>query len=436
MSIWETTIDWDALPDARENTYAWDSLGELRRHNSIADANNLDESTERARKGTSWKYSVQAFCWFRLRRITALQQALDALEADLPGGWEPHDGAEFFQNERGRVRPITAQTVDDRVLSHCLNDFELIPKIRPYLIHDNGASLKGKGLDFSRQRMRVALERYYRREGTNKGWIYLEDKTKYYDNIPHDKAYETLATFTDNELARKIIRKSLKNAELDMSDLTDVEFEKAKREKVDRVQWRLGNHPKGGIRMLRKGVNVGDQLSQTIGIVYPWRADNEARIIQGSRYYMRYMDDSADIDSDLERLKRRADAVARVSREAGMFINEKKTVICRIDKGFIWLKHLYRLREDGTVEERILPKSVHTFRRHIRKLKRKVDAGSIPTEEVAGMIRSWLFARRDVMSYPRMRKMELMVLELYGREAYEQVYDHAEKWKATGRPDY
>ena len=152
MSIWETTIDWDALPDARENTYAWDSLGELRQHNSIADANNLDESTERARKGTSWKYSVQAFCWFRLRRITALQQALDALEADLPGGWEPHDGAEFFQNERGRVRPITAQTVDDRVLSHCLNDFELIPKIRPYLIHDNGASLKGKGLAFSRQR--------------------------------------------------------------------------------------------------------------------------------------------------------------------------------------------------------------------------------------------------------------------------------------------
>ena len=65
MSIWETTIDWDALPDARENTYAWDSLGELRRHNSIADANNMDESTERARKGTSWKYSVQAFCWFR-----------------------------------------------------------------------------------------------------------------------------------------------------------------------------------------------------------------------------------------------------------------------------------------------------------------------------------------------------------------------------------
>lgn len=435
MSIFDTVLDWDALPEAEENTYDWDCLGELKEHNIIADANNLDESTDRARSGTGWKYSVQAFCWYRLRRITRLQRALDALELDEDGAYEPQDGAEFLTNERGRLRPITAQVVDDRVVSHCLNDYVLIPGILPHLIYDNAASLKNRGLDFSRKRMRVALERYYRREGTNVGFVYLEDKSKYYDNIPHDGTYDTLCHFTENGLARKIIRKNLKHAELDMSDLSDELFELAKRTKVDRVKWRLGRHPKGGIRMLRKGVNVGDQLSQTIGIVYPWRADNEAKIVLGSKYFQRYMDDSADIDRDPERLMARAADVAHVSRAAGMYINEKKTIVCRIDKGFIWLKHWFRLRKDGTVEERMLPKSIYTFRRHIRNLKRKVDDGRLTTDEAANMIRSWMFARRDYMSYPRMRKTELLVLKLYGRKAYEQVHDHSEKWKATNRPD-
>lgn len=434
MSIYDTTLDWDAIPEADETGYAWDSLGEIPEYNIIADANNLDTSTDRARKGTGWKYSVQAFCWWRLRRISQLQRALTALERDEAGAYEPQDGTEFLHNERGRLRPITAQVVDDRVVSHCMNDFELIPKIRPHLIYDNGASLKHKGLDFSRKRMRVALERYYRREGTNVGYIYLEDKSKYYDNIPHEGAYATLCHFTENELARKIIRKNLRHAELDMSDLSPELFKKAKKSKVDRVKWRMGNHPKGGTQMLRKGVAVGDQLSQTIGIVYPWRADNEARTVQGSRYYQRYMDDSADIDRDLERLKRRAAAVAKVSTAAGMFINERKTTIARIDKGFVWLKHWYRLRKDGTVEERMLPKSIHDFRRHIRHCRRKVDSGQITAAEMAQTIRSWLFARRDYISYPRMRKIELLTLELYGREAYEQVYDHAEKWKAAPGP--
>ena len=426
-------IPWDDLEDVEDNPYEWDALGELKTHNPISDADNLYDSMMLARKGTSWKASVQKFYWESLHRISVLQHGLDALEEGRDGAFEPKDGAEFFANERGCVRPITGLTMDDRVVSHCVNDIDLMPKIIPFLIYDNSASLKGKGVSFARDRMRVMLERFYAREGTDVGFARLKDQTKYYDNIIHDYALEMIRTFTDNGLAIKIAEKFLKHAELDVSDLSDELFELAMRVKFDRVKWRLGKHPKAGKKFLRKGVTVGDQFSQTIGVFYPYRVDNQARIVQGSKYYQRYMDDSADIDKSLERLKQRAKATDREADRIMLFTNERKTVYVRIDRWFVWLKRKYRLR-DGKVQIRILPKAVTNMKRRIRKMKKKVDAGKFSPDYVAGIVKSWTHARREVLSYPQLRSIEKLILNLYGRECYEKVYDHDERWNAAQRP--
>lgn len=423
-------LPWDDLEDVEDNPYEWDALGELKTHNPIADANNLYDSMMLARKGTSWKSSVQRFYWHSLHCIAELQRGLDALDEDREGAYEPTDGAEFFANERGCIRPITALVMDDRVVSHCVNDLDLMPKITPHLIYDNSASLKGKGVDFARNRMRVALERYASREGTDVGYIRLKDCSKYYDNIIHDNALRMVRQFTDNDLAVKIVRLFLKHAELDVSDLSDELFELAKKTKFDRVKWRMGNHPKGGTKFLRKGVPVGDQFSQTIGVFYPWRVDNEAKIRQGSKSFQRYMDDSADIDRSLDCLKKRSEAVDEKANEIGLFTNKKKTTCARIDRWFVWLKRKYRLK-DGKVEMRIRPKSVTEMKRRLRKMKRKVDAGKFTTEYVAQIAKSWLYARLDVMSYMQARSIEKLILNIYGEDAYEYVRDRTERWKAT-----
>ena len=427
----EQLMGWDELEENTSEEYAWDQLGETPRHNTISDANHLYASMLQARKGTAWKGSVQRFCWEWMRENHQLQQKLDALESGGNNAYQPADGVQFFANERGRVRPVEGQVMADRVVAHSLIDFELMPKIFPHLIYDNAASIEKRGVDFARKRLKIHLQRFYQREGTNQGYIKIKDQSKYYDNIDHDLAWEILSGFTENELARKLIRVALKHAELDVSDLSDELFEVAKRVKFDRVKWRLGRHPKGGKKFLRKGVSVGDQLSQTIGITFPWRVDNEATIVQGSRYYGRYMDDSRDMDRSLEKLKERAAAIDRKADEIRLFTNEKKTVICRIDKWFVYLQRKWRLLDDGTVEMRILPKTVTAFRQRTRKMQKHVASGKISAGYVGEITRSWLFARRDVMSYPQVRRIELLVLELYGREAYERVCDRTGRWKAT-----
>ena len=411
--------------------YAWDALKEPPMYSPVADANNLYEAMRRSRKGTAWKESVQRFCWYYLRRITILQQLLWRLENGLPDSYRPQDGFEFFINERGRVRPITGQVIDDRVVSHSLNDFVLVPAIRPHLIYDNMASLEDRGVDKARDRVRVHLERYFRREGTNVGYIRLKDQSKYYDNIRHRDAYAMICGFTDDALARKLVAVLLNHARTDVSDLSDEEYKRCMATKFDRVAWRMENHSRDGRRYMQKGLAVGDQLSQTIGIMYPWRVDNEATIVQGSKYYARYMDDSMDIDRDLPALLIRGTAIDAAADAVGMYTNERKTCIARIDKGFVYLQRKIRLRDDGKVEMQLKRKAITRIRRRIRKLKAKEAKGKITALEVAEMAKSWLYARRDAISYPQLRSVELLILELYGKEAYDYVYDHAEKWRCS-----
>ena len=276
--------------------------------------------------------SVQTFCWEYLRRITKIQTQLDRLDEDLPESYTPDDGYEFMLNERGRMRPICGQTFRDRVVSHSLNDIVLVPAIIPHLIYDNTASIKNRGVDMARRRLRAHMTRFYSRNGTNIGYIRLKDQSKYYDNICHDTVYEQICRFTDNTLALKLVRLLLSASELDVSYMTDEEFCRAMETRVDRVSYREANHPKIGQKMLKKGMNVGDQFSQTAGILYPYRVDSMAKHVQGSLYYARYMDDSYDIDTDISQLRKRAKAIDEESYRVGMFTNERKSCIMRLEK--------------------------------------------------------------------------------------------------------
>lgn len=432
MSVFEMdNLSWDSLPQTQRTAYEWNDFGTPREYSIIADANTLWDAAENARKGTSWKESVQRFWWYRLSRITKMQDGLYRLEHDLPDAYYPNPGYEFMLNERGRMRPICGQVVDDRVVSHALNDAVLIPAIRPYLIYDNGASLKDRGVDFSRKRLLAHLRRYFQRNGTNVGFIRMKDQSKYYDNIHHDKLRAIIAGFTDEPLALKLVDILLLESRVDVSYMDEDEYEESMKNKFDRVSYRAMNYPKTGSKKLCKGMNVGDQFSQTAGIVYPYRVDSYAKTVLGSKYYARYMDDSYDIDSSIHELKRRAVLIDKAADALGMYTNDRKTCIARIDKGFVYLQRKIRMRNDGSIEVKLRPKAVTRIKRRIKKLRHKVESGKIPIDDVTSMVKSWICARRDCLTYPQLRTIELTVLSNYGRVAYEHVYDHTKQWRTT-----
>lgn len=207
-----------------------------------------------------------------------------------------------------------------------LCDNILAPSLLSYLIYDNGASLKGKGITFSRQRFEEHLHKYYRLYG-NDGYILLMDYSKFYDNIPHDIAYQEIAKHVHDEFSLWLLDLIFDNFKIDVSYMTDEEYEHCMETPFNSADYRL-NVPKSahtGEKFMRKSVNIGDQCSQIIGIYYPTQIDNFVKIVEGQKFYGRYMDDSYVISQSKEYLIELEAKIAAKATELGMTLNRKKT---------------------------------------------------------------------------------------------------------------
>lgn len=152
--------------------------------NRITDMNALYEAYKASMKGSSWKEEPQRFEIDFLSEITKLHQELEDRT------YKTREGTEFTLNERGKMRYIHGSRMRDRVVRHALCDEVLTEKLQPFLIHNNGASQKGKGITFSRKAFENDLHNYWLEHKTNEGYVGFVDLSKFYDNIQHEKVKE------------------------------------------------------------------------------------------------------------------------------------------------------------------------------------------------------------------------------------------------------
>lgn len=155
------------------------------------DANNIYDAGTKAMQSSKFKHSTQLFEMNHLLTTAHIRQDF------ITGGYKPEPGNKFPINERGHPRYITSNTMVDKTVNHLLCDEVLTPSISKYLIYDNGASQKDKGVAFHRHRFEAHLHQYFMKNGTNEGYVLLVDFSGYYANIPHDKCLEVLQTFLE-----------------------------------------------------------------------------------------------------------------------------------------------------------------------------------------------------------------------------------------------
>ena len=185
----------------------------------IYDGNTLYEAYQRAKRGSDWKPQVQDFGMFYLLELARIERELK----DRSYEFRPTN--EFILRERGKIRVVKGEQIHDRVAKHTLCDNALMPDIEKYLIYDSGASITGKGITFTRNRLLAHLRRYYARNGTNEGYILLIDFSKYYDNIRHDKLKKLLRRYTKDDDAVWLMEKTIDAAKIDVSYMSDEEYE-------------------------------------------------------------------------------------------------------------------------------------------------------------------------------------------------------------------
>ncbi len=379
--------------------------------NYLTDMNLLYEGFRSSMKGSAWKEEPQRFEIDVLCQLTKLKRDLETRT------YRTMEGSEFTINERGKIRHIHGGRIRDRVVRHVLCDNELQEALQPYLIHNNGASQKGKGLSFARKMFERDLHNYWLKYRTNEGYVGFVDLSKFYDNIQHEKV-KGMVYPKINESSRWLMDEVIRSFELDVSYMSDEEYARSLDEKFDSVKYynTIPAEAKTGKKFLKKSVNIGDQVSQNIGIFFPTRIDNYVKIVRGVRWYGRYMDDMYIICRDRAELKSIIEGIMKAAEEIGLFINPKKTRIVRLRNTYKYLQIKYTLSDTGKVIKRINPKNVTRQRRRMKAYRRQLDKGKMTDEDIFQSCRSWMGNYTPLMSRRQVKHIKNLYQNLFHKE--------------------
>lgn len=338
-------------------------------YEKVSDFANLMTAAHACGNGVRWKASVQSFDITQIRQCARLKSEL------AKGTYKSKGFHDFTINERGKTRRIQSVHISERCVQKSLCNNVMKPVIVPKLIHDNAASLKGRGTEFALNRLKCHLERHYRRHG-RKGGILTIDYKNYFGSIDHDKLLDLLdKTFDDKEV---------------------FDFLRQFVEAFD------------------EGLGLGSEISQISAIYFPNQIDHRIKEQMHIKGYGRYMDDSYLIHEDIDHLRYCLREIEKACTELGIVINKKRTQITPLTKGFVYLKKRVILQANGRVSMRLTRKNIANRRRKLKAQARKLSEGEITMDAIAQSYQSWRGYASKYDSYKTLQSMDKLYQELFG----------------------
>lgn len=304
---------------------------------NAARLDNIHEAARDAAKGVRWKASVQRYM------VHSLRNSLYA-RRDLLAGNDIRKGfVRFHVIERGKDRAIAAPRFSERVIQKAVTRAVMAPAVWPTLTPGCAANMRGRGTDYALMRLKGQLAEHYRRHGAE-GYVLLMDFSDYFGTIDHGTALD-------------LVRRTL-------TDPAAVEFMRLQIEANGRI-----------------GLGLGSEPNQALAVAIPSPLDHLGERWRGIEASGRYMDDSYFIALDKETLWRFLDAARALCSSLGITVNERKTRVVKLTRGFTFLKKRFRFTESGRIVVTPIPKSLARERRKLRTHARMVAEGSMTLEQ-------------------------------------------------------
>lgn len=376
--------------------------------NTVTDLNVLYDAYRASMKSSAWKREPQRFERDFLSEIVKIH---DELESRIYVTSERHT---FVTHERGKARLIHGARMRDRVVRHALCDNILNPTFERYTIYNNSASQKSKGVDFARKLFERDLHNYWLEHRNNDGYICFVDFSKFYDNVRHKEVKEAACRVVD-EMSGWLFSSIIDTFKVDVSYMSDEEYAHCLEKKYNSIEYyeTVPENLKTGKKLMAKSVDIGDQISQSIGVFFPTPIDNYITIVRGHRRAGRYMDDIYIIHHDLGYLKETLKGVSDQAEKLGLYINEKKTHICKLSDKFTYLQMRYQLTETGKVVKRVKPATITRERRKLKKYKKLLDNGEVTYKNIEQSYKSWMGKYTKVMSKRQTKNIKRLYNELF-----------------------
>ncbi|WP_130811396.1 RNA-directed DNA polymerase [Olsenella sp. Marseille-P4559] len=336
----------------------------------VADVDNLYRCARACSGGVCWKASVQRYM---ARCLPNVRRARD----DLLLGKDIRRGFfEFDICERGKMRHITSVHFSERVIHKAINRYALVPAIIPTVTAGCSANIKGRGTEYALRRLKRQLARHYQKHG-REGYILLVDFSNYFGNIDHDAAKRFVDRCLDDERLKRLVY-----AQIDAHG--------------------------------SRGLGLGSEPNQVLAVALPSPIDHMLLRTPCVLASGRYMDDTYCIALDKADLHAVMEDIRQECDKLGIVINEKKTRIVKLSRGFTYLKKRFEYGKNGKVIVRPCRAAVTRERRKLKKLAVFVERGEMTREQAVQSYQSWRSSMLKLDARRTVRSMDALFSQLFG----------------------
>ena len=231
-----------------------------------------------------------------------------------------------------KKREIQALGYRDRIVQHTICDNYLTPYYKNRLIYANCACQEGKGSYFARQLLKKYMVEYHKRYGEN-GYFLKCDVKKYFANINHQILKNQLQKLPDKDIV----------------DLLGVV--------LDSYHYDT-----------QKGLPIGNQISQILGVAYMDSLDRLIKEKLNIKFYVRYMDDLIILHHDKEYLKYCLQKINCELQKLDLEFNSK-THIFPISQGVEFLGGRFSVLKSGKILIKVKKQSRQRYNKSIKSLR-------------------------------------------------------------------
>lgn len=298
-------------------------------YDDVISFDSLYKGLKKSCSNVRWKDSVVGYEYNRLKNTYRLKQSL------LNGKYKIDRYQHFVIHEPKR-REIVATRLKDRQFQRSLCDNELFEQITKSFITDNCACLRGRGVDYTLNRLTAHLRRYYNAHHTE-GWVLKCDIHHYFENIRHDVAKAAVAKRVHDERTRARVYEIIDS---------------------------FGE----------QGLGLGSQVSQLIALAVLDDLDHYIKERLRIKHYIRYMDDFVLIHHDKEYLRQCWAEIESFLAGIGLKLN-KKTALYPLRQGVKLLNWRFIVTDTGAIIRKMNKKKQGKQRRKLKKIYEKEMSG-------------------------------------------------------------
>lgn len=336
----------------------------------VMDVDRLYKCAHACSSGVGWKSAVQRYM---ARCVTNVRRA----RSDVLSGKDIRRGfVEFDICERGKLRHITSVHFSERVIHKALARYALAPAIWSTLTAGCSANIKGRGTEYALKRLKQQLAKHYQKHG-KEGYVLLVDFSNYFGNIDHDACKRLVDRCLDDPRVKEL------------------------------VYAQIDSHGS-------RGLGLGSEPNQVLAVALPSPIDHMLLRTPCVLASGRYMDDLYCIalhKSDLHAVM--AD-IRRECAKLGIIVNEKKTRIVKLSRGFTYLKKRFEYGETGKVIVRPCRAAVTRERRKLKKLAVFVERGEMTRKQAMQSYQSWRGLMLKLDAHRTVKSMDALFSQLFG----------------------